>query len=77
MSRLFFLRSAPAPLPFESTIAGRAISSLIHSQGLGDLYTIYLNSQRDGIDCNLGEAKVELLRVDCDRSLEFASRGVL
>ncbi len=35
------------------TIAGRAISSLIHSQGIGDLYKIYLNSQRDGIDYNL------------------------
>ena len=35
------------------TIAGRAISSLIHSQGIGDLYKIYLNAQRDGIDYNL------------------------
>ena len=35
------------------SIAGRAISSLIHSQGIGDLYRIYLTSQRDGIDYNL------------------------
>jgi hypothetical protein len=35
------------------SIAGRAISSLIHSQGLGDLYRIYLTSQRDGFDYNL------------------------
>jgi predicted acylesterase/phospholipase RssA len=35
------------------SIAGRAISSLIHSQGVGDLYRIYLTSQRDGFDYNL------------------------
>ncbi|MCC6677737.1 MAG: patatin-like phospholipase family protein [Phycisphaerales bacterium] len=35
------------------TIAGRAIESLIQTQGLGDLYRIYLNAQRDGIDFNL------------------------
>jgi hypothetical protein len=35
------------------TIAGRAIDSLIHSQGVGDLYRIYLTSQRDGEDFNL------------------------
>ena len=35
------------------TIAGRAISSLIQTQGVGDLYRIYLISQRDGLDFNL------------------------
>lgn len=35
------------------SIAGRAIASLIHTQGLGDLYRIYLTSQRDGVDFNL------------------------
>jgi hypothetical protein len=35
------------------TIAGRAISSLIQTQGVGDLYRIYLTSRRDGIDFNL------------------------
>ncbi|MGD0400180.1 MAG: patatin-like phospholipase family protein [Syntrophobacteraceae bacterium] len=34
-------------------IAGRAISSLIHSQGVGDLYRIYLVAKRDGVDYNL------------------------
>ena len=34
-------------------IAGRAVSSLIYSQGLGDLYRIYLVAQRDGLDYNL------------------------
>jgi hypothetical protein len=34
-------------------IAGRAISSLIQSQGVGDLYIIYLIAQRDEVDYNL------------------------
>ncbi len=34
-------------------IAGRAISSLIQTQGIGDLYQIYLIAQRDGLDYNL------------------------
>jgi hypothetical protein len=35
------------------TIAGRAIASLIHTQGIGDLYRIYTTTQRDGVDFNL------------------------
>jgi predicted acylesterase/phospholipase RssA len=35
------------------SIAGRAISSLIQTQGIGDLYRIYLEAERDGIDFNL------------------------
>lgn len=35
------------------SIAGRAISSLIQTQGIGDLYRIYLATQRDGIGYNL------------------------
>lgn len=35
------------------TIAGRAIASLIQTQGIGDLYRIYLTAQRDGLDFNL------------------------
>lgn len=34
-------------------IAGRSISSLIQTQGIGDLYRIYLQAQRDGVDFNL------------------------
>ena len=34
-------------------IAGRAISSLIQTQGLGDLYRLYLTAQQDGLDYNL------------------------
>jgi hypothetical protein len=35
------------------SIAGRAVSSLIQTQGVGDLYRIYLAAQRDGLDFNL------------------------
>jgi predicted acylesterase/phospholipase RssA len=35
------------------TIAGKAIASLIRTQGIGDLYRIYSTAQRDGIDYNL------------------------
>lgn len=34
-------------------IAGRAISSLIQTQGFGDLFRIYQLAQRDGVDFNL------------------------
>jgi predicted acylesterase/phospholipase RssA len=34
-------------------IAGRSISSLIQTQGVGDLYRIYVQTQRDHIDYNL------------------------
>jgi len=35
------------------SIAGRAISSLIQSQGIGDIYRIYATTRRDGVDFNL------------------------
>jgi predicted acylesterase/phospholipase RssA len=35
------------------SIAGRAITSLIQTQGIGDLYQIYLVTLRDGVDFNL------------------------
>jgi predicted acylesterase/phospholipase RssA len=35
------------------TIAGRAVSSLIQNQGVGDLYRIYALAQRDKVDFNL------------------------
>ena len=35
------------------SIAGRAVSSLIQNQGIGDLYRIYATMQRDGVDFNL------------------------
>lgn len=57
--RLYIIRIArPNPAWAEvemrtHAIAGRAISSLIQTQGIGDLYKIYLTAQRDGIDFNL------------------------
>ncbi len=35
------------------SIVGRAVSSLIQTQGVGDLYRIYLTAERDGVDFNL------------------------
>jgi predicted acylesterase/phospholipase RssA len=35
------------------SIVSRAITSLIQTQGVGDLYRIYLTTQRDGVDFNL------------------------
>ncbi len=35
------------------TIAGHAISALIQTQGIGDLYRLYLLAQKDGLDFNL------------------------
>lgn len=46
----------PAYTPVERrtiSIAGPAIASLIHTQGIGDLYRIYATTQRDGLDFNL------------------------
>src|SRR5262245_55872384 len=35
------------------SIAGRAIESLIHTRGIGDIYRIYATTERDGVDFNL------------------------
>jgi predicted acylesterase/phospholipase RssA len=35
------------------SISSRAISSLINSQGIGDLYRIYSTARQDGVDFNL------------------------
>jgi hypothetical protein len=57
--RLYIIRNArPGPdlqTVDRSTlrIAGRAISTLISSQGIGDLYQLYVLAQRDGFDYNV------------------------
>lgn len=57
--RVYIIRNARLDPDWAQTerrtlsIAGRAISSLIQTQGIGDLYFIYLTAQRDGIDYNL------------------------
>ncbi len=68
-------------------IAGRAVTSLIHSQGIGDLYTIYASTQRDGVDFNLAfipasfnaphpeEFDNEYMRKLYDVGYDMASKG--
>jgi predicted acylesterase/phospholipase RssA len=57
--RLFVIRNARLDPDWADTkrqtlpIAGRAVSSLIQNQGVGDLYRIYATAQRDGVDFNL------------------------
>src|SRR5262249_14061543 len=49
-------RASPPPEKVERrtlAIAGRAIETMIASNGVGDLYRIYTTTQRDGIDFNL------------------------
>jgi predicted acylesterase/phospholipase RssA len=57
--RLYVIRNARAGADLETVdrstlkIAGRAISTLISAQGIGDLYQLYVLSRRDGIDYNV------------------------
>ena len=44
------------------TVAARAIASLTQTQGVGDLYRIYLTTQRDGVDYNLALHPTQLQR---------------
>lgn len=57
--RLYVIRNARLDPDWANTerstmsIAGRSIASLIHSQGIGDLYRMYATAERDGVDFNL------------------------
>jgi predicted acylesterase/phospholipase RssA len=57
--RVYVIRNAMLAAAWASierrtiSIAGRAIDSLIHMQGIGDLYRIYVTTQREGLDFNL------------------------
>jgi predicted acylesterase/phospholipase RssA len=57
--RIYIIRNARLDPEWASVkrrtlpIAGRAISSLMHTQGIGDLYRIYVTTQRDHVDYNL------------------------
>jgi predicted acylesterase/phospholipase RssA len=57
--RLYVIRNARLDAEWAQTerqtmsIAARAVTSLIQSQGVGDLYRIYATAQRDGVDFNL------------------------
>jgi predicted acylesterase/phospholipase RssA len=57
--RLYVIRNSRPGPDFETVdrstlkIAGRAVSTLISTQGVGDLYQLYLVAQRDHIDYNV------------------------
>jgi hypothetical protein len=57
--RVYVIRNARLDADWAQTnrrtldISGRAIQSLIQTQGVGDLYRIYTTTQRDGVDFNL------------------------
>jgi predicted acylesterase/phospholipase RssA len=57
--RLFIIRNTKVDPEFSETqdqiipIATRSISTLIKTQGVGDLYQIYVTAKRDGVDYNL------------------------
>jgi predicted acylesterase/phospholipase RssA len=69
------------------SIAGRAVASLIHTQGIGDIYRMYATTQRDGVDFNLGfipssfnaphkeEFDTEYMRQLYDVGYEMALKG--
>ncbi|MBV8392661.1 MAG: patatin-like phospholipase family protein [Alphaproteobacteria bacterium] len=56
--RLHVIRNSRSGAEFESvnrrtlTIAGRAVSTLINAQGIGDMYQLFVVCQRDGVDFN-------------------------
>ena len=43
-------------------IAGRSLESLVRTQGIGDLYRIYLETCRDGLDYNLAYIPAEFTK---------------
>jgi predicted acylesterase/phospholipase RssA len=57
--RVFIIRNTKVDPEFAETkdqlilIATRSISTLIKTQGIGDLYQIYTTARRDGVDYNL------------------------
>jgi predicted acylesterase/phospholipase RssA len=57
--RVYIIRNARLDPDWAQTerrtlkIAARAIDALLATQGLGDLYRTYVNTQRDGVDYNL------------------------
>jgi predicted acylesterase/phospholipase RssA len=66
--RLYVIRNARLAPDWAETerrtlkIAGRAVASLLHTQGVGDLFRIYLNSQRDDIEFHLAYIPAEFQR---------------
>jgi predicted acylesterase/phospholipase RssA len=78
--RAFIIRNSPLsppvdPLPEAGIvqIAGKSISSLIRTQGLGDLYALYFGAQRDGLDYNLAYVPETFTQ----RSTEFFDKAYM
>ena len=65
---VWVIRNAPLVFRYEQVgralfeIAGRSISGLIRSNGIGDLYRIWLTSLRDGFDFQPGVDPLRLRR---------------
>ena len=71
------------------SIAGRAISSMIQTQGIGDLYRIYITSVRDGVKFNMAfipedfkypyreDFDTEFMRALYKTGYEMAAKGYL
>lgn len=57
-----------AVTPKVLSIARRSVSSLIRTQGMGDLYLVYLECLRDGLDYNLAYIPGDF---DAERETEF------
>jgi predicted acylesterase/phospholipase RssA len=57
--RIYVLRNSKLSPTWKTTkntivaLAGRSVGSLIRTQGIGDLYRVYLESKRDDLDFNL------------------------
>ena len=43
-------------------IAGRSLESLVRTQGIGDLYRMYMQTCRDGLDFNLAYIPAEFTK---------------
>jgi hypothetical protein len=87
--RIFVIRNGWLERSWETTeprlapILNRTVSTLIHSQSLGDLAKIYLVSKRDGLDFNLAyvpdtftEKPTEMFDVDYMRKLFALGRSM-
>ncbi|MBY0225996.1 MAG: hypothetical protein K2Q28_09345 [Hyphomicrobium sp.] len=65
--RVFIIRNTKVDPEFAETkdqlipIATRSISTLIKTQGIGDLYQIYTTARRDGVDYNLAYIPLDFI----------------
>lgn len=55
-------------------IAGRTINSLIRTQGIGDLYRLFVTTQRDGLDFNLAYIPKHFAKDDKRSGLDYMRR---